>query len=98
MRVDYPDDAPLYDGANLVVRFLARVDGLPVACAITAEALEDHFGAPSSLEAAQLDAFERGRVRIQSFCEQALKDSGGAEVVLHSGLFRMPALRPKNGT
>ncbi|MPV68152.1 DUF1488 family protein [Burkholderia sp. BE17] len=37
------------------------VDGQPESCAITAEALEDHFGARSALEADLRDAFERGR-------------------------------------
>jgi hypothetical protein len=40
MHVEFIDDEPIYDGANLVVRFGARVDGKPVECAITAEALE----------------------------------------------------------
>ena len=34
-----------------VRKIMARVDGEAVVCAITAEALEDHFGADSALEA-----------------------------------------------
>jgi len=48
MQVRFPDDAPIYDGANVVIRFVAEVDNSPVVCAITAEALEDHFGAESA--------------------------------------------------
>jgi hypothetical protein len=89
MQVRYPDDEPVFDCANLVIRFAAEVDGVPVACAITVEALEDHFGASSTLEAALVAAFKNGRKRIESACSQTLEDSGGAPVVLHSGLFRL---------
>ena len=89
MHVNFPDDVPQYDGANLVLRFEAQVDGVSVSCSITAEALEDHFGADSALEAVLIDAFERGRTRIQSVCAQALAENGGSEVALHSGLFRV---------
>lgn len=92
MNVHFADDEPIYDGANLVVRFVARVDGAPVECGITAEALEDHFGAESSLEGAMLEAFRKGRKRIHSVCAQALEENGGASVVLHSGRFRAQAL------
>ncbi|WP_322015678.1 DUF1488 domain-containing protein [Paraburkholderia sp. J12] len=89
MNVQFIDDEARYDGANLVVRFGARVDGKPVACAITAEALEDHFGAHSSLEGALLDAFRAHRRRIESLCVQALGRSGATAVTLHSGFVRM---------
>jgi hypothetical protein len=95
MKVHFPDDPPIYDGANLVLRFLAEVDGSPVVCEITAEALEDHFGAKSTLEATLLDAFEKGRTRIHTVCVSALAESGGAPVALHSGLFRAQALGRK---
>ena len=93
MQIHFPDDEPVYDGANLVIRFTAQVDRAPVTCAITVEALEDHFGAESTLEAGVLVAFKKGRKRIHAVCAQALKDNGGAAVVLHSGLFRVRALR-----
>jgi hypothetical protein len=89
MQVHFPDDEPTYDGANFAVRFVAEVDGSPVVCVITAEALEDHFGAESVLEGALIDAFKKGRKRIHSVCVQALTECGGAPVVLHSGLFRV---------
>ena len=95
MQVHFPDEPPVFDGANVVLRFLAEVDGTPMVCEITAEALEDHFGAESTLEASLRDAFERGRTRIHTVCVSALAESGGAPVVLHSGLFRVQALGRK---
>jgi hypothetical protein len=92
MQVRFPNDNPVYDGAHIVVRFIAEVDRELVVCEITGEALEDHFGAESALEDALIDAFVRGRKRIHSICARALKDNDGAPVVLHSGLFRTQML------
>jgi hypothetical protein len=89
MDITFPDDAPEFDGSNLKLRFIANVDGEPVACSITAEALEDHFGANSPQEDELLRAFERGRTRIQSVCADILERNDGASVELHSGLFRV---------
>jgi Protein of unknown function (DUF1488) len=97
MRITFSDDAPDFDGSSLRVQFIATVDGSPVTCAITAEALEDHFGAPSALEDALLAAFQRGRLRIRSVCAEALDQNDGASVVLHSGLFRVEGLDPERG-
>jgi hypothetical protein len=92
MRISFPDEVPGFDGSSLTVQFTARVDGEPVICAISAEALEDHFGAESALEDALLAAFERGRPRIRSVCAEALDQNEGAAVVLHSGLFRVEGM------
>lgn len=89
MQVTFPDDAPSFDGAQMVVRFAAVVDGVSLSCAITAEALEDHFGAGSTLEAELLRAYAKGRERIHAVCRLAIEESGGAAVVLRSGLFRI---------
>ncbi|HEX7683013.1 MAG TPA: DUF1488 domain-containing protein [Trinickia sp.] len=89
VRVTFPDEAPVFDGAQMVVRFVAMVDDVPVSCAITAEALEDHFGAGSTLEAELLRAFAEGRQRIHEVCRLAVEQSAGAAVVLRSGLFRI---------
>ncbi|MDR6449784.1 DUF1488 domain-containing protein [Paraburkholderia sp. 22099] len=98
MQITFPDDEPTFDGANLRVRFTARVEGEPVVCEITAEALEDHFGAESLLEGALMAAFEQGRNRIRSVCAEALDQNGGESVVLHSGLFRVEGMDPDCGT
>jgi hypothetical protein len=92
MQVNFPDDTRSYDGANLSVRFAAYVDGQPVVCQITVEALEDHFAAKSPQETEVLDAFDKGRARIESVCTQALCENGGEAVILHSGLFRAQSL------
>ncbi|MGN6665438.1 MAG: DUF1488 domain-containing protein [Trinickia sp.] len=89
VRVTFPDDAPQFDGAQMVVRFIASVEGVALSCAITAEALEDHFGAGSTLEAELLRAYDEGRERIHAVCTRAIQESGGAAVVLRSGLFRI---------
>lgn len=97
MQISFPGDEPAFDGANLMVRFMARVDGEAVTCAITAEALEDHFGADSALEAALMAAFDKGRQRIHSVCAEALDQNNGEGVVLHSGLFRVEGMEPDRG-
>lgn len=89
VAVTFPDDAPAFDGAQMVVRFIATVDGVALSCAITAEALEDHFGASSTLEAEMLRAYAAGRGRIHRACKRAIEENGGAAVVLRSGLFRI---------
>ena len=89
MRVTFPDDAPVFDGAQMVVRCVVHVDDVPLSCAVTAEALEDHFGAHSTLEAELLRAYDKGRDRIRAVCIRAIEDSHGAAVVLRSGLFRI---------
>jgi hypothetical protein len=89
VRVTFADDAPAFDGAQMVVRFVANADGVPLSCAITAEALEDHFGAGSTLEAELLHAYAEGRDRIHAVCRRAIEESQGAAVVLRSGLFRI---------
>ncbi|AXF25622.1 DUF1488 domain-containing protein [Burkholderia pyrrocinia] len=88
-RVTLADVPPEFDGAALQLRFTVDVDGQPETWAITAEALEDHFGAPSALEADLREAFERGRARIETACAEALADGTGG-LVLHSGYFRAP--------
>ena len=97
MQITFPDDEPAFDGANLTVRFMARVDGEAVVCTITAEALEDHFGADSALEAELMAAFEKGRHRIRSVCAEALDQNNGEGVVLRSGLFRVEGMEPDRG-
>lgn len=97
MHITFPDEQPAFDGSSLSVRFMARVDGEAVVCSITAEALEDHFGADSALEATLIAAFEHGRGRIRSVCAEALDLSDGGGVVLHSGLFRVEGMESDRG-
>lgn len=87
-HVTLTDAPPEFDGATLQMRFVVEVDGKPQTCAITVEALEDHFGAGSALEADLRDAFERGRARIEAACAEVMVDGKGG-VELHSGYFRV---------
>ena len=88
MHIHFPPQRPEYCGRDLVVAFMAEVDGAPVQCAVTAEALEDHFGARSLREADLLSAFDLHRVRIEHAAERMLKEVDGKPVLLHSGYFR----------
>jgi hypothetical protein len=97
MHITFPDDQPVFDGGNLTVQFMARVDGEAVMCAISAEALEDHFGADSALESELIAAFEQGRGRIRSVCAEALDQNEGEGVLLHSGLFRVEGMESDRG-
>jgi hypothetical protein len=89
MRIEFPADQREWNGAEMTIDFVATVDGTAVLCSISAEALEDHFGAPSPLEADMVSAFDRGIRRIHTICRRALEDNEGEPVVLRSGLVRL---------
>lgn len=88
MKIHFPHDAPQYCGPDLVVTFPALVDGERIDCSITAEALEDHFGAPSSREEDAMRAFDHHRHRIEHAARRMLEEVGKKPVILHSGYFR----------
>jgi|GEM_PF-128691 len=87
MEIRFPTDAPAYRDANLTVVFAALVDGEPVPCAISVEALEDHFGARSENLEGWLRAFDAGRPRIEAVAREHLQISNGTPVLLKSGHF-----------
>jgi len=95
MQIQFTDGPPTYDGDDFALHFTALIDGQPVVCSISAEALEDHFGAASAREDDLLPAFEQGRARIRSVCAEALDRNGGESVVLRSGLFRVAGMEPE---
>ena len=95
MHITFADETPIYDGDDLAVHFSALVDGEPVVCSITAEALEDHFGADSPREDDLLDAYSQGIARIRAVCAEALDENDGQPVVLRSGLFRVAGMEPE---
>ena len=95
MHIQFSDHPPTYDGDDLALHFTALVDAQPVVCSISAEALEDHFGAASAREDDLLCAFERGRARIRAVCAEALDSNSGQSVVLRSGLFRVAGMEPE---
>ena len=95
MYIQFSDDPPTYDGDDFALHFTVLVDAQPVVCSISAEALEDHFGAASAREDDLLPAFERGRARIRAVCAEALDSHGGQSIVLRSGLFRVAGMEPE---
>jgi hypothetical protein len=95
MHITFAEDPPVFDGVDLVINFTALVDGQPVVCSISAEALEDHFAAVSAREEDLMPAYEQGRPRIRAVCAEALDENGGQAVVLRSGLFRVAGMEPK---
>jgi len=88
MHIHFPQESPEYCGRDLVLAFTAIVDDEPVQCAITAEALEDHFGAASLRESDLVDAFDAHRHEIERAAQRMLNEVGGKPVLLHSGYFR----------
>ncbi|AFT89514.1 hypothetical protein BUPH_05575 [Paraburkholderia phenoliruptrix BR3459a] len=88
MKIYFPNESPEYCARDLVVAFPAEADGVPVQCAITAEALEDHFGAASLREEDLLAAFESNRRHIQQAATNLLEEIGPKPVLMHSGYFR----------
>jgi len=87
MKIHFPTEAPLYRDANLTVVFAALVDGERVPCAISVEALEDHFGAHGASRDAWMRAFDAGRPRIEAVARTHLEISNGSPVLLKSGHF-----------
>lgn len=87
MNILFPADAPAYRDANLTVVFVALVDGERVACAISVEALEDHFGVQSFDSTGWIRAFDAARPRIEAVAREHLHINHGGPVLLKSGHF-----------
>ncbi|WP_233853621.1 DUF1488 domain-containing protein [Paraburkholderia sp. HD33-4] len=88
MHISFPSSPPEYCGRDLALAFPALVDDQPVQCAITAEALEDHFGARSLREDDLIEAFVAHRFQIEQGAARLLNEVGAKPVLLHSGFFR----------
>ncbi|SAL22227.1 DUF1488 family protein [Caballeronia humi] len=87
MVIQFPPDAPDYHGSNLTIVFAALVDGERVPCAISVEALEDHFDTRSCDSDGWIRAFDAGRPRIEAVAREHLRVSNGSPVLLKSGHF-----------
>lgn len=87
MQIDFLSDAPAYRENNLTVAFAALVNGEPVPCAISVEALEDHFGVKSRDQTGWINAFDAARTRIEAVAREHLRISNGTPVLLKSGHF-----------
>jgi hypothetical protein len=88
MNISFPSCAPEYCAPDLALEFPAFVDDHLIECSITAEALEDHFGARSSREEDLVDAFIAHRAEIVLAAQRLLNEVGGKPIILHRGYFR----------
>ena len=88
MQISFPNEAPEYSGRELKVAFPALVNGELVWCSITAEALEDHFGAASPRLEDMVGAFDAHRTRIEAATRRLLAETSGQCVTLRSGYVR----------
>jgi hypothetical protein len=88
VHISFPSCVPEYCARDLVLAFPALVDDQPVQCAITAEALEDHFGARSLREDDLVESFMAHRFQIEQAARRLLGEVGAKPVLLHSGFFR----------
>lgn len=92
MKIVFDKGPPSFDGNASAVRFLVRVNGQPVECAVSSAALQDHMGADTPMEQDVLAAFEKGRREIESICRDALELNGGEPMTITSGQLRMEKL------
>jgi hypothetical protein len=88
MDITFLKQAPVYLSDELALMFWALADGERIPCTVSAEALEDHFGATSWREADLQRAFDDNRVAIEGAAEQLLTSVGRRPVRLRSGYFR----------
>ncbi|WP_408150065.1 DUF1488 family protein [Caballeronia glebae] len=88
MNITFLTQAPVYLSDEPALLFTALVDDRSVECTISAEALEDHFGAASWREEDLQRAFENNRAVIEGAAEQLLTSVGCRPVMLRSGYFR----------
>ncbi|HTI18043.1 MAG TPA: DUF1488 domain-containing protein [Trinickia sp.] len=88
MDITFPEEAPEYCGRELTLAFTALVNGRRLQCTITAEALEDHFGAESPRFEDMVGAFDAHRARIQAATRRLLSETNARCVVLRSGYVR----------
>ena len=88
MQIVFPKEAPEYSGRELSVAFPALVNGERVWCSITAEALEDHFGAASTRLEDMVGAFAAHRSRIEAATRRLLSETSGQCLTLRSGYVR----------
>ncbi|WJF92133.1 DUF1488 domain-containing protein [Paraburkholderia bonniea] len=88
MQILFLNESPEYSGRELTLAFHAMVDGERVQCEITAEALEDHFGAASPRAEDMLGAFDQHRTRIEAATRRLLSETRAQCLLLRSGYVR----------
>ncbi|CAN7358557.1 DUF1488 domain-containing protein [Cupriavidus necator] len=87
-KIDFAGEIPDYCSTGPSLRCAAKVDGSPATYEITAEALEDHFGARSYRSEDLLPAFMGNRQDIERVAGALFEMTGAQHIVLHSGHFR----------
>ncbi|WP_323073758.1 DUF1488 family protein [Mycetohabitans endofungorum] len=93
MEITFLNTPPEFRGWNLTVGFTVRVDDQHVDCSISAEALENHFGAESTDPGELLAAFDRHRPAIEHAARHVLQGSYSNEILLRSGYLRFQQCR-----
>lgn len=88
MQITFPDTLPEYSSCEHALCFAALVDGEPVECRVTLEALEDHYGAASPHAEDMLGAFGLQRPRIEAAVRRLLTETHAQCVELRSGYVR----------
>lgn len=68
--IDFPEKIERYDSSRDVVLFAARTRDGEINCAISGEALEDHYGAKGTSRRARLAAFKAHRPEIEEAARQ----------------------------
>ncbi|MCO5398847.1 DUF1488 domain-containing protein [Ralstonia soli] len=87
-QILFPPDEPTYCAAGPLLQCGASIDGSCASYAITAEALEDHFGARSCRSDDLLSAFHVHRGDIEKVARSLFEQTGAKDITLHSGHFR----------
>jgi hypothetical protein len=65
MDLAFPDSRARYDSNREVVSFIGEALRYPVRCAVSREALEDHFGANGQDKEGRLASFHLSRSKIE---------------------------------
>lgn len=89
-QIEFSTSDPIYCAAGPVLQCGASVDGSKASYAITAEALEDHFGARSCRSEDLVQAFFGHRSHIEAVARAMFEMTGATQITLHSGHFRFP--------
>ena len=88
MKISFPLEKPAYCAVDPALTFPALVNDIRLYCTITAEALEDHFGASSVLEEDLTKAFGAHLHSIHVAARRIFTELGAVPIELHSGYFR----------
>lgn len=86
--IEFHTSPPRYCAADLTLTCTASVDGIPACYAVTAEVLEEHFGARSWRQEDLLQAMESHRGTIEDMARSLFKLRDSHNIVLRSGHFR----------